>query len=519
MQRVAGPVDDGLEQLVPGARGGGQAQDLVEEAQLVELVPAARRRARTRLEGFGSAGGISSGALSGGRHGHHGTSLGKVGPSKGCGRGKVAKRYGPQGMGRMSAAPRRAPSAAVRAEPTGIGTSGAPDTLSAEVRLMGALLGQVVSEQAGPELFELVERVRRRAIALRQDDDPDERRRLDEDLAGLDLGSAEAVVGAFALYFQLVNLVEARGRVRALRRRERAARDGALDDSVAEAVASLRRAGRSEAELDALLERLSVTLVLTAHPTEARRRTTLGRPSTLRGAARAARRPAPDPVGGPRRPPPDARGDHAPVADRGPSRGGAHAARRGAHGDGVLRRDAVHGRDPAVPGTRRGIRPAGVPAWRRRRDRFGAHRDSRAAGRAVPALGQLDRRRSRRQPGRHRRHQRAHDAHPGRARPPRLRGGRDPAHADGRRGLVARARHAAPGVAHRARRRDAPRGRPTGPPTVSRRAVSTAVRVHRRAPAPDAGRADRRACRADRSISHARRARRGAARTPGGAAR
>jgi phosphoenolpyruvate carboxylase len=175
----------------------------------------------------------------------------------------------------MSAAPRRAPSAAVRAEPTGIGTSGAPDTLSAEVRLMGALLGQVVSEQAGPELFELVERVRRRAIALRQDDDPDERRRLDEDLAGLDLGSAEAVVGAFALYFQLVNLVEARGRVRALRRRERAARDGALDDSVAEAVASLRRAGRSEAELDALLERLSVTLVLTAHPTEARRRTTL----------------------------------------------------------------------------------------------------------------------------------------------------------------------------------------------------------------------------------------------------
>ncbi len=140
---------------------------------------------------------------------------------------------------------------------------------------MGALLGQVVSEQAGPELFELVERVRRRAIALRQDDDPDERRRLDEDLAGLDLGSAEGVIGAFALYFQLVNLVEARGRVRALRRRERAARDGVLDNSVAEAVAVLRRAGRTEVELDELLERLSVTLVLTAHPTEARRRTTL----------------------------------------------------------------------------------------------------------------------------------------------------------------------------------------------------------------------------------------------------
>ena len=175
----------------------------------------------------------------------------------------------------MSARERRTPSSAVRAEPAGIGTAGAHDTLSAEVRLLGSLLGQVVSEQAGPDLFELVERVRRRAIALRQDDDPEERRRLDEDLADLDLGSAEAVIESFALYFQLVNLAEARGRVRALRRRERAARDGVLDDSVAEAVVLLRRSGADEDRLDELLGRLSIALVLTAHPTEARRRTAL----------------------------------------------------------------------------------------------------------------------------------------------------------------------------------------------------------------------------------------------------
>ena len=163
----------------------------------------------------------------------------------------------------------------VRPEPGGIGTAGAADTLAAEVRLMGSLLGQIVAEQAGAEVFDLVERVRRRAIALRQDDDPDERRRLDDDLGGLDLATAEAVITAFALYFQLVNLAEARGRVRALRRRERAARDGVLDDSAAEAVARLRKAGRSDAELDALVGELSISLVLTAHPTEARRRTAL----------------------------------------------------------------------------------------------------------------------------------------------------------------------------------------------------------------------------------------------------
>ena len=166
-------------------------------------------------------------------------------------------------------------SAAVAAEPGGIGTAGARDPLAVEVRLLGALLGQVISEQAGPELFALVERVRRRTIALRRDDDPQERARLDDDLRGLDLGAAEAVIGAFALYFGLVNLAEAHGRVRALRRRERAARDGVLDDSVADAIRRLRKLGRTDPELDRSIERLAVSPVLTAHPTEARRRTTL----------------------------------------------------------------------------------------------------------------------------------------------------------------------------------------------------------------------------------------------------
>ncbi len=174
-------------------------------------------------------------------------------------------------------APSRASAAvaAVAAEPGGIGTAGARDPLAVEVRLLGALLGQVITEQAGPELFARVERIRRRTIALRRDDDPHERARLDDDLATLDLGSIEAVITAFALYFGLVNLAEAQGRVRALRRRERAARDGILDDSVADAVGRMRRLGRSESDLDVLLGRLVISPVLTAHPTEARRRTAL----------------------------------------------------------------------------------------------------------------------------------------------------------------------------------------------------------------------------------------------------
>ena len=163
-----------------------------------------------------------------------------------------------------------------RAEPAGIGSGRARDPLALEVRLLGALLGQVIIEQAGEGIFDLVERLRLAAIAYRKDDeDPAARARLEAELDALELADAEAVITAFSLYFQLVNLAEARARVRALRRRERSAREGLLDDSVAEAIARLRRAGRSEGDLDAIFEGLSITPVLTAHPTEARRRTTL----------------------------------------------------------------------------------------------------------------------------------------------------------------------------------------------------------------------------------------------------
>ena len=164
---------------------------------------------------------------------------------------------------------------AVSAEPVGIGSAGARDPLAVEVRLLGALLGQVVTEQAGTELFDLVERVRRRMIALRRNEDPVERERLADELGALGLERAEAVIGAFSLYFQLVNLAEERQRVRSLARRARASRTGVVDRSLADAIGQLRRLGRSDAELDAALAALRISPVLTAHPTEARRRTLL----------------------------------------------------------------------------------------------------------------------------------------------------------------------------------------------------------------------------------------------------
>src|SRR6185503_15317519 len=186
---------------------------------------------------------------------------------------------------------RRPPNEAVRAEPATIGTGRVRDPLATEVRLLGSLLGQVIAEQAGRDLLDLVERVRRTTIRLRRGDDPGLRSGLVAELESLDADRAEVVVRAFSLYFRLVNLAEERELVRAARRADRERGRGASrargrgsgagvagerpDDSLAAAVDWLRGGGASDGDVRAALNRLRITPVLTAHPTEARRRTIL----------------------------------------------------------------------------------------------------------------------------------------------------------------------------------------------------------------------------------------------------
>jgi phosphoenolpyruvate carboxylase len=186
-----------------------------------------------------------------------------------------------------AARPARAPTRArgsrfpaAAAEPPGPGLGRARDPLAHEVRFLGSLLGQVIAEQAGPELFALVERIRRRTIALRRGDpdlvlEPDiERERLGTEIGSLDVEHAAAVARAFTLYFQLVNLAEERQRVRVLRTRARRAKGRPIDESLGEAVERLAVDLDRDA-IEARLRSVEVHPVLTAHPTEARRRTLL----------------------------------------------------------------------------------------------------------------------------------------------------------------------------------------------------------------------------------------------------
>ena len=156
-----------------------------------------------------------------------------------------------------------------------MGSARARDPLSREVRLLGALLGQVIAEQEGLPALELIERVRGNAIALRRRDDVAARRALDAELAALDARRLEVVTGAFSTFFQLANLAEEKGRVRVLRRRERGAGRAPVPGSLSDAVARLAHGGGDAAAVERQVAALEISPVLTAHPTEARRRTVL----------------------------------------------------------------------------------------------------------------------------------------------------------------------------------------------------------------------------------------------------
>jgi phosphoenolpyruvate carboxylase len=149
------------------------------------------------------------------------------------------------------------------------------DRLSDDVRLLGALVGDVLREQGGDRLFDTVEDLRRRCIALRNSFSHEGHEELVRLTERLDPGMAFDVIRAFNLFFQVVNLAEENHRVRVLKERETRAHPEPLEGSVAEAVARLTARGVGPERILALLPQVSIEPVFTAHPTESRRRATL----------------------------------------------------------------------------------------------------------------------------------------------------------------------------------------------------------------------------------------------------
>ncbi len=162
--------------------------------------------------------------------------------------------------------------------------------LRRDVRSLGMLLGEVLREQAGDALYDAVEALRRTAIARREAEAPQSgvadaasaTAHLQQALARVgtvDLPAAYQLARAFGFYFELINLAETNHR-----KRRRLSHQ--LSESVSPASAvqrgdlrgtlrRMRQAGISADQAYALLRRICVSPVFTAHPTEVARRSVM----------------------------------------------------------------------------------------------------------------------------------------------------------------------------------------------------------------------------------------------------
>jgi phosphoenolpyruvate carboxylase len=155
--------------------------------------------------------------------------------------------------------------------------------LRRDVRSLGAILGQVLGEQSGQDLFETVEELRRLLIEHRETvrrnpqhaSSPELMLKAQDIVSGMDLTRAHQVTKAFATYFELTNLAETNHR----RRRRRAGKldreHPPLPGSFRGTLQRMKESGISAEDAAAALGQIAITPVFTAHPTEVARQTVL----------------------------------------------------------------------------------------------------------------------------------------------------------------------------------------------------------------------------------------------------
>ncbi|MEI7028326.1 phosphoenolpyruvate carboxylase [Paenibacillus sp. y28] len=147
--------------------------------------------------------------------------------------------------------------------------------LRRDVRFLGHILGEVLVQQGGNELFNLVEEIREMSKSLRAQFVPDLFEQFQSKIKSLQPELRHKVIRAFAIYFQLVNIAEQNHRVRRKRDYERSAGESIQPGSIESIIVKLKNKNIAPEEVQDILKGMSLELVMTAHPTEATRRAVL----------------------------------------------------------------------------------------------------------------------------------------------------------------------------------------------------------------------------------------------------
>ncbi|PEN10944.1 phosphoenolpyruvate carboxylase [Longibacter salinarum] len=171
--------------------------------------------------------------------------------------------------------------------------------LSRHVNLLGAMLGQIAKEQMGEDVFERVESLRLLCKRADRDDDESLRAEAAEKISEMTLEEIVQVLHVYTTFFHLVNQAEQQEIIRI--NRERSRRSGPADwplgpgsgdghrdssprsESIDDAIYQLKQDGATIDEVIDWLSDLEIGPTLTAHPTEARRRTVLQKQQRIAG--------------------------------------------------------------------------------------------------------------------------------------------------------------------------------------------------------------------------------------------
>src|SRR5437764_2630745 len=149
-----------------------------------------------------------------------------------------------------------------------------------DIRLLGRILGDTVREQEGDAVFDIVERIRRTSIRFHRDEDAAARHDLEQTLNALSQEGPTQIIRAFSFFSHLANIAEDQHHIRRARAHAlilSAPRIG----TIAHALGRVCEAGISSAQLRSFFAAALVSPVLTAHPTEVRRKSAIDREMAL----------------------------------------------------------------------------------------------------------------------------------------------------------------------------------------------------------------------------------------------
>lgn len=152
------------------------------------------------------------------------------------------------------------------------------DRLRDEVRLLGALLGEVIRDEGGQDLYDRIEAVRRASVAYHRDPASDDASELERLLGELSLDQAIGLTHGFAAFSLLANVAEDRA---GKRRAQAQAEAGERADTPEGVLKRLAEAGADRNAVRDLLAQALISPVLTAHPSEVRRKSVIDRTASV----------------------------------------------------------------------------------------------------------------------------------------------------------------------------------------------------------------------------------------------